>query len=251
MHYNPAMSRSYKNITVESFDFPRNRVLAKKFEVVSKLGQGWEGEVYLIREVLTGIERAAKFFYPQRNPSNKSFKFYAQKLHKLRHSPILIQYISQDTITYRGVPITFLVSDYVEGELLSEYISRQPGKRLSAFQGLHLLHALAKGMESIHNANEYHGDLHTDNIIISRFGLSYDLKLIDMYYWKSPRHENIRYDVVSMVKIFYEVLGGKKHYAKQPAEIKSIICGQKDSLILKKFKTAGALRDYLENMQWQ
>ncbi|MEQ8952706.1 MAG: serine/threonine protein kinase, partial [Gammaproteobacteria bacterium] len=61
----------------------------------------------------------------------------------------------------------------------------------------------------------------------------------------------IRYDVVSMVKIFYEVLGGARHYARQPAEVKAIICGQKDSLILKKFKTAGELRDYLENMQWQ
>ncbi|MEQ8953954.1 MAG: protein kinase, partial [Gammaproteobacteria bacterium] len=180
------MTQSNKKIVVKSFDFPPKRVLAKKYEIVSKLGQGWEGEVYLIREVLTGIERAAKFFYPQRNLANKVFKYYAQKLHKLRHSPILIQYISQDTIIYRGLPITFLVSDYVEGELLSEYLNRQPGKRLSAFQGLHLLHALASGMETIHHANEYHGDLHTDNIIISRFGLSYDLKLIDLYHWRSP-----------------------------------------------------------------
>ena len=245
------MRRNNKKLVVESFDFPPKRVLAKKYEIVSKLGQGWEGEVYLIREVLTGIERAAKFFYPQRNLSNKSFKYYAQKLHKLRHCSILIQYVSQETITYRGTPITFLVSDFVEGELLSDYLIRQPGKRLPAFQALHLLHALASGMEAIHRANEYHGDLHTDNIIVSRFGLSYDLKLIDLYQWKAPRHENIRYYVVSMVKVFYEVLGGKKHYARQPQEIKAIICGQKDSLILKKFKTAGELRDYLENLQWQ
>ena len=240
-----------KSPVVDSFDFAQGRILAKKFEVVSRLGVGWEGEVYLIRELLTGIERAAKFFYPQRNNGNKAFKFYAQKLHKLRHSPILIQYISQETITYRNTPITFLVSDYVEGELLSEYLNRQSGKRLPPFQALHLLHALAKGMEGIHHANEYHGDLHSDNIIISRSGLSYELKLIDMYYWNSARKENIRYDVVSMVKLFYEILGGQKHYAKLPDEIKAIICGQKDSLILKKFKTAGELRDYLETMQWQ
>ncbi|WP_455375998.1 protein kinase domain-containing protein [Kaarinaea lacus] len=243
--------KTKKKLEIESFDFPPGRILAKKFEVVSKLGEGWEGEVYLVREMLTNIERAAKFFFPQRNPGNKAFKFYAQKLHKLRHCPILIQYFSQDTITYRGFPITFLVSDYIEGELLSAFINRQPGKRLSAFQALHLLHALAKGMESIHHALEYHGDLHTDNIIISRFGLSYDLKLIDMYYWKSARYENIRYDVVSLIKIFHEALGGQKHYAKQSKEVKDIICGLKSSLILKKFKTAGELRDYLENMQWQ
>lgn len=239
------------NAHVDSFDFPTGRILAKKYEIVSKLGQGWEGEVYLIKELSTGIERAAKFFYPQRNISNKAVKFYAQKLHKLRHCPILIQYIHQETISHRSTPISFLVSDFVEGELLSEYLNRQPGKRLPPFQALHLLHALATGMESIHYANEYHGDLHTENIIISRVGLKYDLKLIDMYYWQSAKRENIHYDVVSMVKIFYEVLGGQRHYAKMPAEVKSIVCGQKDSLILKKFRTAGQLREYLENMEWR
>jgi len=245
------MNKKTKPIVVESFNFQTGRILAKKFEVISKLGEGWEGEVYLVREQLTNIERAAKFFFPQRNPGNKAFKFYAQKLHKLRHCPILIQYFSQDTIIYRGVPITFLVSDFIEGELLSAFINRQPGKRLSAFQALHLLHALAKGIDTIHQMREYHGDLHTDNIIISRFGLNYDLKLIDMYYWQSAKYENIRHDVVSLVKVFYEALGGQKFYAKQPDEVKAIICGLKSSLILKKFKTAGQLRDHIEHMQWR
>jgi serine/threonine protein kinase len=245
------MTKKPKKLVVDAFDFQPGRLLAKKYEVVSKLGQGWEGEVYLVREQLTQIERAAKFFYPQRNPNNKAFKFYAQKLHKLRHCPILIQYFAQDTILYRGVPITFLVSDYIEGELLSSFINRQPGKRLQAFQALHLLHALAQGIETIHHMREYHGDLHTDNIIISRFGLSYDLKLIDMYYWKSAKYENIRHDVCSLIRVFYDALGGQKYYAKQPEEVKAIICGLKNTLILKKFKTAGQLREYIETMQWQ
>lgn len=244
------MPRARKEDIIDSFDFPEGRRLARKYEVVSKLGEGWEGEVYLIRELLTGIERAAKFFFPHRNEGNRAFKHYAQKLHNLRHCPIVIQYVSQETITYRKKPITFLVSDYVEGELLSDHLARQPGKRLPAFQALHLLYALTKGIESIHMANEYHGDLHLENIILSRFGLSYELKLIDLYYWKSARRENIQYDVVSMVKIFYEILGGQKHYARLAPEIKAIICGQKDSLILKKFRSAGQLRDHLETMEW-
>lgn len=236
---------------IDSFNFQPGRILAKKYEVLSKLGEGWEGEVYLIREQLTGIDRAAKFFFPQRNPNNKAFKFYAQKLHKLRHCNILIQYFTQETIIYRGEQVTFLVSDFIEGEMLSAFINRQPGKRLGAFQALHLLHALAVGMESIHHTREYHGDLHTDNIIISRFGLSYDIKLLDMYYWKSRRNENIQFDVCSLIRIFYDALGGQKYYARQPQEVKDIICGLKQSLILKKFKTAGQLRVYLENMEWQ
>ena len=36
----------------------------------------------------------------------------------------------------------------------------------------------------------------------------------------------------------------------KPSEIKAICCGLKKSLISKKFRTAGKLRQYLENMRW-
>ncbi|MBM2830174.1 MAG: serine/threonine protein kinase domain protein, partial [Gammaproteobacteria bacterium] len=52
------------------------------------------------------------------------------------------------------------------------------------------------------------------------------------------------------IQIFYDALGGKRHYAKQPQEIKDICCGLKRSFIAKKFRTAGKLRSYLESMQW-
>ncbi|MEJ2108087.1 MAG: protein kinase [Acidiferrobacteraceae bacterium] len=235
---------------ITEFYFYPGRILAGRYEVISRLGAGWEGEVYLIREVATGIERTAKFFFPQRNPRDKAAKFYAKKLHKLRHCPMVIQYYSQDRITYRGVPVTFLVSEYVEGELLSQFLARQPGKRLAPFQAIHLLHALASGIECVHQLGEYHGDLHTDNIIVQRFGLGFDLRLLDFYQWQAPRRENIRDDVINMIHIFYEALGGQKHYAKQPPEVKAIVCGLKRTLILQKFRRASQLRIYLETMKW-
>ena len=80
---------------IETFDLYPGRILARKYEVISLLGTGWEGEVYKVRESATGIERAAKFFFPQRNPRDRTVNFYAKKLHKLRHCPILIQYHTQ------------------------------------------------------------------------------------------------------------------------------------------------------------
>ena len=236
--------------TIEEFDFRPGRILARKYEVISLLGSGWEGEVYRIKEVSTGIERAAKFFYPQRNPKDKATRFYAKKLHKLRHCPILIQYHHHDSIIFRGEPITFLVSDYVEGEILSEFLLRQPGKRLTVYEGLHLLHALASGMECVHQQREYHGDLHDNNVIIRRFGIGFDLKLLDVYHVSSAKPENINLDVLEMVRIFYDAVGGAKHYAKQPPVVKAICNGLKRTLILKKFRTAGQLRKYLETFEW-
>jgi len=208
--------KSTSSRRIQSFGFQPGRVLVGKYEVVSRIGRGFEGEVYMLRELATGIERAAKFFFPHRNPRNRVAKFYAKKLHKLRHCHILVQYHTQETITFRGLPISFLVSEYVEGELLSEFLARQPGKRISVFQGLHLLHTLAAGIEGIHHAHEYHGDVHDENIIIQRYGLSFDLKLIDMFHWGPASPENIHEDVINLIRVFYDAIGGAKHYAKHP-----------------------------------
>ncbi len=235
---------------IDHFNIEPGRILAGKYEVLSFLGSGWEGEVYKVRERSIDVERAAKFFFPQNNLHNRAIKFYARKLHRLRHCPILIQYYTQDSFRFRGCTISFLVSDYVEGELLSKFLKKQRGKRLTAFEGLHLLHVLASGVENIHASREYHGDLHDDNIMIRRQGISFYAKLVDMYNWGAPNAENIRNDVCDLIRIFYDALGGAKHYANHPPEIKSICCGLKRSLIIRKFRTAGRLRQYLENIEW-
>jgi len=236
---------------IDKFGFEAGDVIAGKYRIEALLGAGWEGEVYKITEIGTGIERAAKLFFPHRNPRNSAAKRYALKLHKLRHCNILIQYYTQDFIEFEGQRITLLISEFVEGELLSAMLERQRGGALPPFEALHLLHALASGMAEIHMAREYHGDLHTDNIIVRRFGLRYEIKLIDLFHWEAPRRENIHADVCDLVRILYDSLGGARRYKRQCPEIKGIICGLKRSLILKKFRTAGQLRDYLETINWQ
>lgn len=235
---------------IDAFDFPVGRPLAKKYEIIQKMGSGWEGEVYLIREMATRIERAAKFFYPQRNIGNQTLKRYAKKLHALRDCPIIVPYYTQETIVYRRQMVSFLVSEFVEGTQLNEFLKSQPGRRLSPFQAIHLLYALAKGIEAIHAKKEYHGDLHSGNVMVRRFGLGFDLKIIDFFHWNHPKPENIRDDIVDMIKLFHESLGGASQYAKQPDAVKAICCGLKKSLILKKFPTATKLRHYLESMTW-
>lgn len=236
---------------IRTFSLVPGTVLSGKYEVLSRLGRGWEGEVYLVRERLTGIDRAAKLFFPQRNPRDRSVRFHARKLHRLRHCSIVIQYYTQDEIEFRGQVIRLLVSEYVEGEPLYHFVRRQPGRRLQPLPALHLLHSLVSGLESIHASGEYHGDLHSENVIVQRYGLGFELKVLDLFNWGSSTSENRRHDLVEAVRVFYESLGGSRHYRGQPAEVKAICRGMKPGLILERFRTAGALRHHLETMHWQ
>ncbi len=230
------------------FDLHKGRVIAGKYEVMQKLGQGWEGEVYKIRERNSGIERAAKLFYPERNPRNRSVKFYANKLHKLRNCSMVIQYHNEEQIRIRGQQITVLISEFVEGMLLSEFVDCQPGKRLTPYMGLHLLYALSCGLEEIHQLSDYHGDLHTDNVMVERYGIEFELRLLDMFNWGSPKPANILEDTQDLVRLYYDIIGGQKYYARQPPWVKDICCGLKKSLMKKKFRSAGELRTYIETL---
>jgi len=233
-----------------SFALAVSSILADKYEVVSLLGRGWEGEVYKIKELDTKVERAAKIFFPQRNVKNKSAIAYAQKLHRLRKCPVMISYHNRENIEYNGKNLTLFVSEYVEGELLTAHLSRYRGGRIPLFQGLHLLHALAKGVENMHKLGEYHGDLHSDNIIVQSLGLNYDLKLLDLFNWGKSNRSNQDYDVCCIIRIFYDAIGGQKYYSKHPQWVRDICCGLKKTLIARKFKSAEALRMYVESLDW-
>lgn len=245
------MPKNSRPTKIESFALPSGRLLGRKYEIVSLLGAGWEGEVYRIRERRSGIERAAKCFFPHRNERNQTALRYARKLHKLKDCPMVIQYVTEETIKVQGLPVTVLISEYVEGEILLDFMKRQPGKILGAFQAIHLLYALVRGLEPVHKLAEYHGDLHAENIIIRRHGLSFDLKVLDFFiHTNSSKRENLQDDICDLIKIFYDSLGGSKRYAQQPAVIKSICCGLKRRLILKKFPKLSILRSHLESLSW-
>ena len=235
----------------KSFSIPEGTVLAKRYTVLTELGRGWEGEVYLVREKGTGAERSIKLFYPVRNKRNETLRRYARKLHKLRNCHILIQYHTQDEYEWKGEMVRGLVSEFASGDILSEYIKKKPGKKLHPYEALHFLYALVKGLEEIHRHGEYHGDLHEGNIIVTKSGLEYTLKLFDLYHWRDhTKPENQLDDVVEAIKITYRLLGGSKTYEKLPQAMKDILLAGRKPSIKKKFRSAVKLREHIETMEW-
>ncbi len=232
------------------YDLQPGRSLGSNYEVVEFLGSGFEGEVYKIVERRTGIVRAAKLFYARRGAGKVPVLRYARKMYRLSTCPILMQYHHRDFTQIRGQKVEFLVSDFADGEMLSQYLSRQRGKRLPPLEALHLLYALASGIEQIHLLGHYHGDVHSGNIMVKRIGLGFDVKLLDLFDHGRSTREKIQNDVYHLINLLYEMIGGASGYQKAPQSVKDIIKGRKWSLVSRKFQTAAHLRMALERLEW-
>lgn len=235
---------------IQEFNLKVGQTVAGKFTVLEKLGAGWEGEVYKVLESSTKCERAIKLYYPKRNSKFKVSVRNAQKLNKLQQCPIVMQYFSHEIIRFKSQKVACITCELIEGEMLSEFVKKQRGNRLGVFPAIHLLYSLTVGLESIHHNGEYHGDLHLDNVMIKSFGLEFDIKIIDLHHWGDSKQDNRDEDIIKMIRIFYDILGGQARYKTHPPSIKYIICGLKRNIILKRFKTASALRYHLETMDW-
>ena len=233
-----------------SFDLKKGRVIAQRFIVDSQLGKGSEGEVYRVIESYTNKVRALKIFYPHRNKKFQTSSRYAKKLDKLKSSQLVMDYLSHEVMVFKGEKVALLVSEFIEGEILADFVAKQKGKRLDIFPAIHLLYSIVCGVESIHLNGEYHGDLHLDNIIIRKFGLKFDLKIFDLHHWGDSKQDNRDEDLIKTIRIFYDILGGSKRYKHLPCSIKYIICGLKRNIILNRFKSIAELKIYLENMDW-
>ena len=80
---------------------------------------------------------------------------------------------------------------------------------------------------------------------------AFELKLLDLFHRGRATRDNRQDDICSIVRLFYDAVGGHRYYARHPRQVKSICCGLKRSLILKKFPTAGTLRTFLEAQDWR
>ncbi|MCK5546310.1 MAG: protein kinase family protein [Rhodospirillaceae bacterium] len=231
---------------IKKFDLKPGRIIGGTYEVDTFLGGGFEGEVYKVSEFRTGVPRTAKLYYPHRNENDLDAMNFARKLEMLRDCSIVIQYHHAETLRIRRQAVTCLISEYVDGAILSKYISSHPGKRMPPYKALSLIYALVVGLEEIHWKNEYHGDIHSENILIQPQGIFFDVKLVDFYNLGRSNKERRKEDIIDIIHLLHEAIGGNKWYAKAPQEIKDICRGLRRDLILERFPTARHLREHLE-----
>ena len=243
--------RTSKPARISSFSLRPGRRIGRRYEVVQLLGRGTEGEVYQLLETDTGIHRAAKIYFPHKDPDHGSTIWYARKLNTLRHCPIVLQYHHTEIIQVARQKVRCLISDFAEGMQLERWIEKHRQGRVPLFRALHVLYHLVRGLEAVHALGEYHADVHSQNILIRPVGVAFDMKLVDFYDWGRPAAYKQRQDIYNCVQIFLECLGGRRYYPRQPPEVRYIVAGLRRSLILERFPTIVALRRHLESFEWK
>jgi len=236
---------------ISTFDLPPGRRIGSRYVVEYLLGGGSEGEVYQIREVATGIRRAAKLYFPHRDPNRRAMVRHARKLHALRHCPIVLQYHHSEVVRVKRHEVVALISELCEGEQLERWIDHHRGDRLDAFRAMSVFYHLVRGLEAVHALGEYHADVHSQNILIKPTGVRFEIKLVDFYDWGKPTRYKQRQDVMDCVRVLHELVGGARHYAKQPPEVKAVCIGLQRKRVLKRFPTINALRRHLESFDWE
>ncbi|MFI4859548.1 MAG: protein kinase [Phycisphaerales bacterium JB063] len=227
------------------------RKLGSRYVVQGLIGAGSEGSVYRIADPSTGIQRAAKIFRPGYDTRSRRSTQHARKLNHLRRCDIVLQYLHSETVAVRGEKLTALISELCEGVPLQTFIEQHPGKRLPPYMALHVLAALTEGLAEVHALGEYHADVHTENILIQPRGVRFELKLIDFYEWGKTTKAKQEQDILDTTRVLYDMLGGRPHYAKQPAPVRHICAGLQHKRILQRFPTIAALNTHLHNFPWE
>ncbi len=142
-----------------------------KYRLISKLGQGGMGEVWLARDTVADIDVAIKFLPEELRNST-------EEQERLKSSFQLVQKLSHPAICrLRDLQLDpqigfFLVMDYVEGVTLAKFRSdavRREGK-FSHELAISLLQPAASALDHAHANNIVHRDIKPANILVSANG---------------------------------------------------------------------------------
>jgi hypothetical protein len=152
-------------------------VVAERYHILKKLGEGGMGQVYLAEHVKMGRKAALKVMNPGMNQDPDAiarFNREAANASRLNHPNVCAIYDFGET----PEGLIYLAMEYIEGESLSSLIEKNGV--LAAPRAASIIHQAADALSVAHDYGIVHRDLKPDNIMISRNRDGSDLvKVVD------------------------------------------------------------------------
>ena len=161
--------------TIHGDDSRESKLLANRYIVIRKLGEGGMGMVYLAEDTELGNNKVAIKFIPPMLAGNvraiKNLKKEAQTAMQLSH-PNIVRLHDLHTDGHQK----FLVMEYIEGKTLEEILAEKDNDKLTLEELLPIAKHIAAGLDYAHSKNVLHRDLKPSNIMIGKSGT---IRLLD------------------------------------------------------------------------
>ena len=164
------------NRLYESDEDPLIGLEIDRYKIVSRLGTGAMGYVYLAEHTVLESKRAYKLLFGELGSDKRAmsrFKREAQALSKMRH-PNIVTLVDFGT-TPEG--LTFLAMEYIDGKTL-EQILKEEGS-LSSARAANIVRQMSAGLAEAHKLGFIHRDLKPGNVMLSKFDDTEQIKILD------------------------------------------------------------------------
>ena len=152
-------------------------VVADRYHIIKKLGEGGMGTVYLAEHVKMGRKSALKVMNPGTNQDADAiarFNREASNASRLNHPNICAIYDFGETPD----GLIYLAMEFIEGQSLTSLIEKNGA--LPPARAASIIHQSADALQVAHDAGIVHRDLKPDNIMIAKNRDGSDLaKVVD------------------------------------------------------------------------
>jgi len=141
------------------------QVVADRYHVLRKLGEGGMGQVYLAEHVKMGRRSAIKVMNPSmvHDPDAVSrFNREAANASRITHPNVCAIYDFGETAD----GTIYLAMEFIEGEPLTSLLERDGA--LSPLRAAHIFVQVAEALQAAHDLGIVHRDLKPDNIMLAR-----------------------------------------------------------------------------------
>ena len=152
-------------------------IIADRYHIIKKLGEGGMGTVYLAEHVKMGRKSALKVMNPGTNQDADAiarFNREASNASRLNHPNICAIYDFGETPD----GLIYLAMEFIEGQALSSLVEKAGA--LPPARAASIIHQSADALQVAHDAGIVHRDLKPDNIMIAKNRDGSDLaKVVD------------------------------------------------------------------------
>src|SRR6266852_9931206 len=141
------------------------QVLADRYHIMKKLGEGGMGQVYLAEHVKMGRRSAIKVMNPSMVHDPEAVaRFNREASNASRISDAHVCAIYDFGETPEG--LIYLAMEYIEGEALTDLLERDGALKVP--RAVHIFRQVADALQAAHDLGIVHRDLKPDNIMLTR-----------------------------------------------------------------------------------